>query len=329
MSCAKLEQPGGYNSRTLLLNFMAFPSEMAFSRVRAASLVTKVQKGLIIPPVHLLFSPSKTWPLPPAKSAPSPSNLRISVLDSSFNPPTHAHVALAKTRLPNARDDEAYDAKLLLLSVRNPDKAIKPGDATFVQRLEMMTLLAQELGENTAVAIIDEPLFFGKGKSLSSFLQNRLAELEADGALSSKPPCSLHFILGLDTLERVLSPKYYISQPHLTASSPETIASMRSALLTFVSPPPSGHDCRIVCARRDANSYPALTLEDGEPSPLSYAEDLVASGHISMIDIGRREQTFSSSGVRTKVEQGKSQEWQAMAPKAIASYIVENGLYGS
>lgn len=106
--------------------------------------------------------------------------LRISILDSSFNPPTRAHLALAqskppkrifvpgterqsnvssttvKPRRPSAGSGDAvvtqerkpeyneddYDARLLLLSVRNVDKTLKPGDATFVQRVEMMSQLA-------------------------------------------------------------------------------------------------------------------------------------------------------------------------------------------
>lgn len=142
------------------------------------------------------------------------------MLDSSFNPPTKAHLALALTSSTRSRsrgteaeaalnsDDKAH---LLLLSVRNADKALKEGDATHVQRLEMMMLLAKELekrlspssnksrndevkridetesepknsgegdeGEgqaNVAVGIIDEPTFVRKSAVLREYLTDRL-----------------------------------------------------------------------------------------------------------------------------------------------------------
>lgn len=67
------------------------------------------------------------------------------MLDSSFNPPTRAHIAMLKAPMPSSFGARAYDAKLLLLSVRNVDKSLKDGDATYLQRLEMLELLAKEL----------------------------------------------------------------------------------------------------------------------------------------------------------------------------------------
>jgi nicotinamide-nucleotide adenylyltransferase len=76
-------------------------------------------------------------------------------LDSSFNPPTLAHLALAKAPAPPPRsggaigeikdESSGYDAHLLLLSIRNADKPLKPGDATHLQRLEMMFFFAQDI----------------------------------------------------------------------------------------------------------------------------------------------------------------------------------------
>ena len=107
------------------------------------------------------------------------------MLDSSFNPPTRAHLALAQSKPPsrlkptvtgtsgvpapfidirrfrgtetaidrdegkvnkNGDSDEDYDARLLLLSIRNADKILKTSDASYSQRLEMMYLLAHEVG---------------------------------------------------------------------------------------------------------------------------------------------------------------------------------------
>ena len=142
------------------------------------------------------------------------------MLDSSFNPPTKAHLALA---LSTSQAKESIttdgnggdDARLLLLSVRNADKALKAGDATHVQRLDMMVLLAKEIesrssqsstpgksqmmmegedgnthedvdeGANVAVAIIDEPTFVRKSAVLRDFLNARIATFPLFSSQSS------------------------------------------------------------------------------------------------------------------------------------------------
>ena len=65
------------------------------------------------------------------------------ILDSSFNPPTLAHLSLAKSSL--LQDDRGRDPKrlLLLLATQNADKAPKP--ASFEHRLVMMTMIAEYL----------------------------------------------------------------------------------------------------------------------------------------------------------------------------------------
>jgi nicotinamide-nucleotide adenylyltransferase len=138
--------------------------------------------------VEVLHTPQPEWPL--RSIAEPPNCLRLSVLDSSFNPPTLAHAALAMLAPPNHTEDSgsissplnSYDAHLLLLSVTNADKARRPGDAGLEQRLEMMTLLAKELqpsgvgysASNVAVAAIDEPTFVGKARQLGEFLRDKI-----------------------------------------------------------------------------------------------------------------------------------------------------------
>ncbi|KAF8740077.1 hypothetical protein AX14_008712 [Amanita brunnescens Koide BX004] len=168
--------------------------------------------------LELLSSPPK-WPLP---TEPAKTPLTISILDSSFNPPTRAHLALANSRRPHGSDD--YDARLLLLSVRNADKTLKPGDATHVQRVAMMRLLSHHITntpDNVAVAIIDEPTFVGKSSQLRSFLKQRIWDA---GAVEC-PPIQLSFILGFDTLERLVAPRYYGSVEQMTLALPESTIS--------------------------------------------------------------------------------------------------------
>ena len=83
--------------------------------------------------------------------------LHISVLDASFNPPTLAHLALANSLPPQTSPGYPpdFDARLLLLSVRNADKQLKPTDATYEQRIEMLVLLAHDLARSSARSVPD------------------------------------------------------------------------------------------------------------------------------------------------------------------------------
>jgi nicotinamide-nucleotide adenylyltransferase len=229
---------------------------------------------------------SPTGPIPTANISP----FRIAVLDSSFNPPTLAHRALAL--LPAAASPT--EARLLLLSARNADKAPRPGDASLVQRVEMMLRLAQEI--NAAVGLLDAPAFVHKAELLRTALPA--------GA-------QLIFLQGTDTLERFLSPRYY--------GDGSTVA-MHAALQRFFSP--DGDDSWVICARRVVE--PANLR--GESAILEAARGWVQANRILIVDIDNELQTFSSSGVRAKVRAGDT-SWRRMVPNCIAEYIEEQSLY--
>ncbi|KAF8656193.1 hypothetical protein AX16_002631 [Volvariella volvacea WC 439] len=308
-------------------------------------LLQRLQQGLSSPPVELAYLCHERWPLPRSAGM-LRRPLQIMVFDSSFNPPTKAHLALANHPRPRSQraagDGKDYDAKLLLLSVRNADKTLKPGDASYIQRLEMMSLLARDVtqrnqdavsetgGEsvepaNVAVAIIDEPTFVGKSSILRAYLQQRCTDLSLhvqppSTEDSSTPETRLTFLLGFDTLERLFAPRYYGGE-----------AQMFSSLARFFAPPPSGDGSKIVCAHRNT-SYEGAT--EAEKKTLAVARDYIEAGHISFIDIGKEESTFSSTAVRTAIEQARSAEevkalglWQPFVPKCIADFIIKEALY--
>ncbi|KAJ6520887.1 hypothetical protein DFH09DRAFT_225203 [Mycena vulgaris] len=244
---------------------------MAISRASATALLSKVQRGLS--PLELVYVPHDKWP-----RTTSAQPLQISVLDSSFNPPTLAHLALA-----NAAESNAH---LYLLSVRNADKSLKSTDASHLQRLEMMLLLAHP--HRAAVAIIDEPTFAGKARVLRAAF----------------PGAGVTFLLGFDTLERVLAPRYYGGEEPMAA-----------ALDAFFSP--SHDNARVVCARRGAVS----------PETLARAERFMADGRIALVDIGAAEQTYSSTAVREAIRRGDGDSWKQLVPPDVANYIIKENLY--
>ncbi len=270
---------------------------------KIAAAVNRVQSRLST--VELVHASHPTWPFP--ASLPK-RPLRISVLDSSFNPPTLAHLALANSLRPAGTDD--YDARLLLLSVRNADKTLSPGDATLVQRVEMMRLLSQHITntpDNVAIAIINEPTFVGKSSQLLSFLRQRFSD--AGGA--ECPRIQLSFILGFDTLERLVAPKYYGS-----------VEQMHSALRKFLSPPPDGDNSYIVCAHRHGTIRGQIN-NDSDLSKLQYVQEFINCGRIAMIEIGAVERTMSSTAVRSAGDSS----WESYVTDTIAQYIQQHGLY--
>jgi nicotinamide-nucleotide adenylyltransferase len=292
----------------------------------ASDLLQRVQQG--VSAIELIYTSHKCWPYHPRHVSPSESLLRISVLDSSFNPPTLAHLALANSLYPHAGGAREYDAKLLLLSVRNAEKSLKPSDASYLQRLEMMLLLAQDIvqhqegidisskGEsNVAVAIIDEPTFVGKSRILRPFLRHHLSELNVSSTsptTTTSIPIQLTFLQGFDTLERLFSPRFYHSES-------EMVTSLRH----FFSP--TGDDSSVVCARR---SMPLHRTDEtkGRIQPMALAQEFISSGRLNLIDIGEDERTFSSSEVRKKRNEGDD-TWKMQVTDKTAGYIIEQSLY--
>lgn len=313
----------------------------------ALQLLQKVQHG--ISPVELVYTAHEHWPFRPGQTTHTRPTLRISVLDASFNPPTLAHLALVNSfplsgppwrSAGTSPSVEPYDAHMLLLSVRNADKLLKSGDATFVQRLEMMRLLSHDVRStdtadsgdeslqtsgNVAIGIIDEPTFVGKSTLLLRFLRTRLATVvesshspssisdERDVSCSFPSP-KLTFLLGFDTFVRLFSPKYYPSE-----------RAMVQMVRIFLSS--DQEDCRIVCAYRRSASADKMTQEI-QNKLFEVAHEFITSCRISFIDIGAEEQTYSSSEVRAKVS-GRDGTWKRPVTDAIANYIIKRGIYSS
>lgn len=320
---------------------------LAHVRQTAPGLISRIQSGLSKLPVELIWAAHTQWPLSPSHiPADSPatsarrhqSPIRISVLDSSFNPPTLAHLALVNSPRPSYTTEPIgtdYDAKLLLLSVKNADKVLKPGDATYLQRLQMMGLLAHDVScqdGNVAIAITDEPTFVGKSKVLQEYLRTRLRLLFTEDAQGASLHAQLSFIVGLDTLERLFSPKYYPPPPGSSATPEETMVAALSRMLSPQSD--GGDDSLIVCARRTATlpcdgrqqQNSALELELGEkegwmkqglaasalghasldlgseqpapPRPVQESHSVPKDERVVLIDIGDRASKFSSTAVR-------------------------------
>ena len=284
-------------------------------------------------PVEVTYAPQPEWPL--RSTAEHPKCLRLSVLDSSFNPPTLAHAALARLGPPNETRNSgymsslsnSYDAHLLLLSVTNAEKVLKPGDAGLEQRLKMMEILTKdiqssEIGHsagNIAVAAIDEPTFVGKARKLREFLLAKITNITklptGDGERGEGtipvPSLQLHFIVGFDTAVRMFSTRFYPSH-----------VSMLSSLRTFFDP--MGDNCVVVCARRslkDGASQEDRDTEEREFEDNTEVRGYIEIGRVVLVDIPGDLQAISS----TKVRKGG---WN-LVPPSIRDYIEREELYTS
>lgn len=231
----------------------------------------------------------------------------IAVFDSSFNPPTVAHEAIASSDFPAhpastpSVPDTAnpYTSRLLLFSLRNVDKTAKATDASLLQRLEMMTLLAQRVERNTGqgvgIGLLNEPTFAGKADIVRDWLQK---EKEVDNV-------QLSFLVGTDTLIRCFEPKYYPK-------------GMKETMDPFLA-----KDC-IVSAQRGEDD----TSRGVEEGILGQEEvrNWVNGGRVRLSGSFKEgREAVSSTSVRKAIQAGESLD--GLVSSEIEEYIRTQGLY--
>lgn len=222
--------------------------------------------------------------------------------------------------------------------MRNADKSLKPGDATYEQRMDMMIRLSEDVkpdisaksdvderlsveDSNTAVAIIDEPTFVGKARLLLEYFREKLSSFSDSDGIFHDPQNGtesrtlepqLTFIVGMDTLERLCAPRYYSSEE-----------DMNRRLTQFLSP--DGDNCRVICARRITPGLP-VSEDERERSVIERTKTFISSNRIAIVDIGDGLRSFSSSETRATVHSG-SPLWKTMVTPKVAEYIAQHHLY--
>ncbi|KAH7125702.1 hypothetical protein B0J11DRAFT_529058 [Dendryphion nanum] len=148
------------------------------------------------------------------------------VLDSSFNPPTKAHLAIASSALAESKSPHPRPFRLLVLfSIHNADKA--PSPASFAERIALMTSFANDvstelykspklkLAENDANVSIDI------GLTTEPYYTDKSIAIAETRPLFYAPLVNQVHLVGFDTLVRFCDPKYYPkSSPPLSALAP-------------------------------------------------------------------------------------------------------------
>ena len=153
----------------------------------------------------------RTLPHNPPKHSSPPKTLYV--LDSSFNPPTRAHLRLCTSALLHDRSQTVPKRLLLLLATQNADKAPKP--ATFEHRLAMISIFAEELVKETTAQSHGEFLVVDVGITKKARFVDKARVIEECGDYSytddkgEKEPVEQVHLTGFDTLIRLLDIKYY------------------------------------------------------------------------------------------------------------------------
>jgi nicotinic acid mononucleotide adenylyltransferase len=211
------------------------------------------------------------------------SSSKVAVLDSSFNPPTKAHVQMIQQAVKYLQEQDTATG-MLLQSVKNADKLVQVG-ARFDQRVEMVAKI-REIGD-LGIAIINRALFVEKAEIL----------------LQELGQVKLFFIVGEDTMVRILDPKYYPKE------------GMKEALHELFS------KAELICFRRSASSDQEKELE----------ARIEASGYrdkihrIALLDPSL--ELISSTQARECFASGNSSALSRILPSEIIEYCTSEGLY--
>lgn len=226
------------------------------------------------------------------------------VLDSSFNPPTKAHLTLARQALLKDKGEKPARMMFLLATV-NADKKPKPAD--FEDRLVMMSLMAHdvvtEFGDQKVevdVAVTKKPFFMDKAACIVE------AGIYGDAQ-------QVH-LTGYDTIVRIFNPKYYPEDQKLKVLEP------------FL----SKHRLR-VCYREDGETSRAdqeTYIESvGDGSRESEGMRKEWRKMIELVDDAESVKGYSSTKSRRAAVEGRRQDLEGLLGPEIADYVLSQKLY--
>jgi nicotinate (nicotinamide) nucleotide adenylyltransferase len=202
---------------------------------------------------------------------------RLGIFPASFNPPTLAHLVLIKEAMKQGRLDEI----LILLDIQAMDK--EPVGAVFEDRLTMLKKA------------------FGRDPKVSIGLSNRGLFLEKLDPLRKcyPSPICFFFIVGFDTILRVMDKKYYRNRK-------QSFDALFSR-------------CQFLVANREEHQERALEILFRRREIKAYKEK------VSFIKLPERFSSVSSTLVREKIRKGQSID--QLVPASIHQVIKKKRLY--
>jgi nicotinamide-nucleotide adenylyltransferase len=259
-------------------------------------------------------SPSNFQILKSLPSSPHPTPPKtLYILDSSFNPPTLAHLRIAQTALlSDPIPSPSPKRLLLLLATQNADKAPKP--AAFEQRLVMMEIFASSLVSETEQKV--EGLGIDIGVTKLPYFADKAKSIE-DSELYPSSTQQVH-LLGYDTLTRLLSTKYY--PPTHTLQPLHPFLDKHRLLVTYRADDDWG-------TKSEQDEY-LRDIEKGKREGDGAKREWVSEGKIRMVE-GRREgeEVISSTIVREAAKKGDREALEKLVTKGVGEWGLEERLY--
>ncbi|KAL7275977.1 hypothetical protein RUND412_001046 [Rhizina undulata] len=229
------------------------------------------------------------------------------VLDSSFNPPTKAHLNIALTSLRDASTSAAQCEEiglLLLLAIQNADKAPKP--ASFEERVAMMTIFVSDILSGFPdkkpaidIAVTKHARFLDK----SSELAKHYPELKEQV-----------YLTGYDTLIRILDTKYY--PPAYNLEPLETVFRTNRIRCMFRLDDQWG-------GKREQEEY-LSKIRDGSREAEGCKREWAEK--IELVE-NEMEVAISSTKVREAVRQKDEKVLDGLLTKGVKKWVLERNLY--
>ncbi|MBI2875927.1 MAG: nicotinate-nicotinamide nucleotide adenylyltransferase [Candidatus Tectomicrobia bacterium] len=236
--------------------------------------------------------------------APTAVPEHIGIFPGSFNPLTLAHVELIR----QAQERFCLEEMILVLDSRAMDKEIF--GASLEDRLVMLRLFARAF-PHYRIALSSHGRFLDK-------LQ----------ALRQRYPfasVSFYFIVGYDTLVRILDPKYYVDREaalrELFQGSYFLVANRADPASPQPPSSPAGHHCEAPRPAQDELAGGRAEIE----ALLDRKENQAFRDRIAFLPLSSFYASISSTMVRERVARGE--EISGLVPPEIHGFIEETKLY--
>jgi nicotinic acid mononucleotide adenylyltransferase len=215
----------------------------------------------------------------------NPPGARVGIFSSSFNPPTVAHVELMR----QASASFGLDETLALAGLTNADKV--EYEASLEDRI-VMVVAALEANPRTSIGVSSHPFFTDMLDAL-----RRVYDRQTE----------LHFVVGLDTFERVLDREdKYTNRYHRTFSN-------RLEALEYLL-----RGSRLIVANRGVAG-----LDEARAMGAAYPPEL--SRRILYLDFPSDLADRSATDVRERI--GAGQSIAGLVGPGVEHHILAKGLY--
>ncbi|EMF08369.1 uncharacterized protein SEPMUDRAFT_166832 [Sphaerulina musiva SO2202] len=270
-------------------------------------------------------------PLPPPKT--------LFILDSSFNPPSIAHAALAQSAFLddcNSSSQQQHQKKehefphrlLLLFAVTNADKIAAP--ASFEHRLAMMTCFARDL-QDFFCEFHHQPMAIDIGVTKYPFYTDKSRAIESEQGQKFYPTHPRHIhLLGYDTLTRIFTAKYYIQQqqqfdPPFAALQPYFDKGYE--LRVTLRPDSTSSSSSSSVEKEDQKTSFLQTLTDPRGEMQKNGAQALWARQIEFVSPQDAEMGVSSTRIREAVGKGEWEVVRELCTPRVARWVEREGLY--